>query len=89
MCSEEFEVFNIVVRNYLLTCAGITKSFFCSIKIPSNVIGRFTEILATFIRCDSHPNIWQSLSLMYSCLICVVTSLRKNEGKQLILTLRL
>lgn len=53
---------------------------FVSIKVPSSVIGRFSDILAAFIRCDSYPNTWEVLPLVYSCLICIVTSLRKNEG---------
>ena len=54
---------------------------FFSVSIPSKVIGRFIEILSAFINCEFHPNVWETLPLVYSCLICVVRSLAQNEGK--------
>ena len=53
---------------------------FYSVKIPSNLIGRFCEILAAIKQYEDQVNIWQLLPMVYSCLTFIVTSIRKAEG---------
>lgn len=54
-----------------------------SLKIPSNVVGRFTDILSKLIQTEGQFKTTQSLPLVYSCLIYIVVSIRKNEGNKL------
>ena len=53
---------------------------FFSLTIPSEALGRFTDVLSKLIQVESRLNAWQSLPLVYSCLIYVVISIRKNDG---------
>ncbi|XP_019851271.1 PREDICTED: nucleoporin NUP188 homolog [Amphimedon queenslandica] len=67
-----------VVTELLTLYLSLLKKW-TSVTIPCKVIGRFIEILFSFINCEYHPNLWETLPLVYSCLICIVRSLKQNE----------
>ena len=57
-------------------------SCYYSLKLNSNLIGQFNELLVGLLRCDNNPKAWQLTSLLYSAILLVVSSLRKSEGER-------
>jgi nuclear pore complex protein Nup188 len=67
------------VLNELLSLYLCLLRKWTNVNIPCNVIERFSVMMDRLIHIDNQIGSWQTLPLVYSCLICIVTSLRRNE----------
>ena len=77
------------VHNHCVCVMVLFLFYSYSSIIDSNLIGTLSNILEKITKCESRPETWELLTLIYATIMLVVSSMRKNEGKQSVLCIRL